>query len=85
MDGWVWRCDHCSQTRSIRHRTIFKHCDLSLKTATQILYLWCIGHPAELIPYDTDTSPEEAKEWLYCIREVCREVSCMMPLVIYFK
>ncbi|KAA0188232.1 hypothetical protein FBUS_03243, partial [Fasciolopsis buskii] len=75
MDGWVWRCDHCSQTRSIRHRTIFKHCDLSLKTATQILYLWCIGHPAELIPYDTDTSPEEAKEWLYCIREVCRETN----------
>ncbi|TPP60069.1 hypothetical protein FGIG_02261 [Fasciola gigantica] len=75
IDGWVWRCDRCCQTRSIRHRTIFKHCDLSLKTATQILYLWCIGHPTELIPFDTDTSPEEAREWLYCIREVCRETN----------
>ncbi|KAA3677799.1 uncharacterized protein DEA37_0013158 [Paragonimus westermani] len=75
LDGWVWRCDKCRNTRSIRHRSIFTHCDMPIKTATKILYLWSIGHPRELIPYDTDSSTQDANDWLYCIREVCRETN----------
>ncbi|KAF5400680.1 hypothetical protein PHET_06118 [Paragonimus heterotremus] len=75
LDGWVWRCDKCRNTRSIRHRSIFTHCDMPIKTATKILYLWSIGHPRELIPYDTDSSAQDANDWLYCIREVCRETN----------
>ncbi|KAF6767810.1 hypothetical protein AHF37_08876, partial [Paragonimus kellicotti] len=75
LDGWIWRCDKCRNTRSIRHRSIFTHCDMPIKTATKILYLWSIGHPRELIPYDTDSSAQDANDWLYCIREVCRETN----------
>ncbi|CAL8100921.1 unnamed protein product [Calicophoron daubneyi] len=75
LDGWVWKCDKCGCSRSLRHRTIFTHCDLTIKTATKILFLWSVGHPNELISFDTDTSQKEASEWLYCIREVCRETN----------
>ncbi|GAA55378.1 hypothetical protein CLF_107778 [Clonorchis sinensis] len=74
-DGWTWRCDSCQNKRSIRHRSIFTHCDMSIRTATQILYLWSVGHPSNLIPCDTDTSIQDTNDWLYCIREVCRETN----------
>ncbi|TGZ69782.1 hypothetical protein CRM22_003543 [Opisthorchis felineus] len=74
-DGWTWRCDSCQNKRSIRHRSIFTHCDMNIRTATQILYLWSVGHPSNLIPCDTDTSIQDTNDWLYCIREVCRETN----------
>ncbi|CAH8466460.1 unnamed protein product [Dicrocoelium dendriticum] len=75
MDGWSWHCGHCRRRRSIRHQSIFAHSNLPIKIATQILFLWSVGHPEELIAFDAGTSTQDADDWLHCIREVCRETN----------
>lgn len=83
-DKYVWRCQTCKSTRSIRSGTFFEQSQLELWQILTLMNFWAQGIDShEIIERHCKiSSPKTVVEWKKSLRELCGEYFLKHPCVI---
>ncbi|KAK3932709.1 putative transposase-like protein [Frankliniella fusca] len=74
QDGFVWRCNRCNTTRSVRVGSWFAESKISLRKIMLITYMRVYKFSQEHIMREADISNKIVVDWFSFCREVCVEI-----------
>lgn len=71
IDGWQWRCNTDSTTRSIRWKSFFSNSHLSLHILLWMVYMWAFDFSQTTIAREASVNKNTVLDWCNFLREVC--------------
>ncbi|XP_023227199.1 uncharacterized protein LOC111627794 [Centruroides sculpturatus] len=72
IDKYQWRCKKCSVVESIRKKSVFQNCHLTILQIIIIMYFWSREYPSRIAAVEVEVSKKVAIDWYNFFRDICK-------------
>ena len=83
-DGYVWRCNKCKSTKSIRTGSFFKMTKTKMTKSYSIIYFWSVGIPGNMTKrMMMDVPVNTIYDFYNFSRDICCQILTKDPVIFH--